>query len=57
MRTRYICEMELANRLDRINEPDTIKMAKLARELAAKGNDVINLSLGEPDFNTPQHII
>ena len=49
--------MELAKRLERINEPQTIKMAKMARELKAKGNDVINLSLGEPDFNTPQHIV
>ena len=31
-------------------------MAKLGRELAAKGFNVINLSLGEPDFDTPQHI-
>ena len=31
-------------------------MAKLGRELAAKGIDVISLSLGEPDFKTPQHI-
>lgn len=49
--------MELANRLDRINEPQTIKMAKLARELADKGHNVISLSLGEPDFDTPQHIV
>jgi len=31
-------------------------MAKMGRELAAKGVDVINLSFGEPDFNTPQHV-
>jgi aspartate aminotransferase len=31
-------------------------MAKKARELKAQGKDVINLSLGEPDFDTPQHI-
>lgn len=31
-------------------------MAKLARALAAEGKDVINLSFGEPDFQTPQHI-
>ena len=31
-------------------------MAKLARELRAKGNDVVGLSLGEPDFDTPEHI-
>lgn len=48
--------MQLAQRLDRITEPQTIKMAKLSRELKAKGLDIIDLSLGEPDFRTPQHI-
>lgn len=48
--------MQLANRLDRISEPQTIKMAKLSRALKAEGVDVIDLSLGEPDFRTPQHI-
>jgi len=46
----------LANRIQYINEPQTIAMAKAARELTAKGFDVINLSLGEPDFDTPEHI-
>jgi aspartate aminotransferase len=46
----------LANRVDWINEPQTIAMAKKARELMAQGIDVISLSLGEPDFETPQHI-
>jgi aspartate aminotransferase len=49
--------MQLAKRLDRISEPQTILMAKLGRELKAKGVNVIDLSLGEPDFKTPQHII
>jgi aspartate aminotransferase len=40
----------------RFSEPETLKMAKLGRELRAKGIDVIDLSLGEPDFDTPQHI-
>ncbi len=48
--------MELAKRLDRISEPQTIKMAKLTRELKAQGQNIIDLSLGEPDFRTPQHI-
>lgn len=48
--------MQLAQRLDRISEPQTIKMAKLSRELKAKGLDIIDLSLGEPDFQTPEHI-
>lgn len=48
--------MELSSLLNRFNEPETLKMAKLGRELRAKGIDVIDLSLGEPDFDTPQHI-
>ena len=46
----------LSSLLDRFNEPETLKMAKLGRELRAKGIDIIDLSLGEPDFDTPQHI-
>ncbi len=48
--------MQLSSLLSRFNEPETLKMAKLGRELRAKGIDVIDLSLGEPDFDTPQHI-
>lgn len=48
--------MELSSLLNRFNEPETLKMAKLGRELRAQGIDVIDLSLGEPDFDTPQHI-
>lgn len=48
--------MQLSSFLDRFNEPETLKMAKLGRELRAKGIDVIDLSLGEPDFDTPVHI-
>jgi len=48
--------MQLSSRLNRFNEPETLKMAKLGRELRAKGIDVIDLSLGEPDFDTPDHI-
>lgn len=48
--------MELSSLLTRFNEPETLKMAKLGRELRAKGINVIDLSLGEPDFNTPHHI-
>lgn len=47
---------ELSSLLNRFSEPETLKMAKLGRELRAKGIDVIDLSLGEPDFDTPQHI-
>ena len=48
--------MALSSILSRFSEPETLKMAKLGRELRAKGVDVIDLSLGEPDFDTPQHI-
>ena len=48
--------MQLSSFLQRFNEPETLKMAKLGRELRAKGIDVIDLSLGEPDFDTPAHI-
>ncbi|MGV8880164.1 MAG: pyridoxal phosphate-dependent aminotransferase [Sphingobacteriaceae bacterium] len=46
----------LSDRINNLSESQTIKMAKLSRELAAKGVDVINLSFGEPDFHTPDHI-
>lgn len=48
--------MELAQRLSRIAESQTIQMSKLSRELKAKGIDIIDLAIGEPDFDTPQHI-
>ena len=48
--------MEIASRLSRFNEPETLKMAKLGRELRAQGHDVIDLSVGEPDFDVPQHV-
>ena len=49
-------DIQLSSLLQRFNEPETLKMAKLGRELRAKGIDVIDLSLGEPDFDTPRHI-
>src|SRR5690348_6927939 len=52
----YNQSMELSSLLSRFSEPETLRMAKLGRELRAKGFDVIDLSLGEPDFDTPQHI-
>lgn len=39
-----------------MQESATLKMAKISRELKAQGHDVIDLSIGEPDFDTPQHI-
>jgi aspartate aminotransferase len=46
----------LSSLMSKFNEPETLKMAKLGRELRAKGIDVTDLSLGEPDFDTPEHI-
>ena len=46
----------LSDRIVSLSESQTIAMAKKARELVAKGIDVINLSFGEPDFQTPQYI-
>ena len=48
--------MQLSSLLTKFNEPETLKMAKLGRELRAKGIDITDMSLGEPDFDTPQHI-
>ncbi|MFM1931919.1 MAG: hypothetical protein RL226_1222, partial [Bacteroidota bacterium] len=42
--------------LQGLSESATLAMARISRELKAKGLDVISLSLGEPDFNTPDFI-
>jgi aspartate aminotransferase len=49
-------EPHIADRVLAMAESETLKMARMARELRAKGHDVISLSLGEPDFDTPDHI-
>lgn len=50
-------ELELlSERLRALSESETLAMTKKARELAAQGHNVISLSVGEPDFQTPQHI-
>lgn len=46
----------LADRINYLEESSTLLMSKKSRELAAQGNKVINLSIGEPDFKTPKHI-
>ncbi len=51
-----VSKATLSQRVQKMAESATIKMAQLARELKAEGHDVISLSLGEPDFDTPQHI-
>ena len=47
---------KVSNRLNRLAESATLAMARMSRELQAKGIDVIALSLGEPDFDTPEFI-
>ena len=46
----------LSNRINNLTTSQTLAMAALARELKAQGKDIISLSLGEPDFNTPDFI-
>jgi len=46
----------LSDRINNLAESETLAMANLSRELKAQGHDVISLSLGEPDFNTPDII-
>ena len=46
----------LSERVNNLSESATIAMARKSRELKAQGIDVISLSLGEPDFNTPDFI-
>ena len=46
----------LSDRILSMEESATLAMAKKARELKSQGIDIISLSLGEPDFKTPQHI-
>jgi len=61
----YICSFKkytqvdkniLSDRILNLSESATLEMTRLSRELKAKGVDVITLSIGEPDFNTPQHV-
>jgi aspartate aminotransferase len=47
---------QLSERLNRLSPSQTLAMSQKSNELKAQGVDVINLSVGEPDFNTPDHI-
>lgn len=47
---------ELSNRLNRLSPSATLAMSQKSGELRAQGVDIINMSVGEPDFNTPDHI-
>jgi aspartate aminotransferase len=46
----------LSDRIKSLSVSQTLAMAQISRELKAKGLDIISLSLGEPDFNTPDYI-
>lgn len=48
--------IRLSDRVNGLAESETLAMSRICRELAAKGNHVINLSIGEPDFYTPDYI-
>lgn len=47
---------QLSDRLNRLSPSATLAMSQKSNELKAQGIDIINLSVGEPDFNTPEHI-
>ena len=47
---------QLSDRLNRMAPSATLAMSQKSSEMKAKGIDVINMSVGEPDFNTPDHI-
>ena len=48
--------VKLSNRLNRLAPSATLAMSQKSSEMKAQGIDVINMSVGEPDFNTPDHI-
>lgn len=46
----------ISTRVNNLAQSQTLAMSQKSNELKAQGIDVINLSVGEPDFNTPDHI-
>ena len=49
--------LKFSERVNKVKPSFTLEMTSRAADLRANGIDVINLSVGEPDFNTPNHII
>jgi aspartate aminotransferase len=49
--------MRLTSRLASVVPPATLTLAQKARDLAADGRDVVNLTVGEPDFRTPEFVV
>ena len=52
----YMSQKQIADRVQALAQSQTLAMSQKSAELRAKGIDVINMSVGEPDFNTPEHI-
>ena len=52
----YVNMAQLSSRLNRLAASATLAMSQKSSEMKAQGIDVINMSVGEPDFNTPDHI-
>ena len=48
--------MELSNRVKNLSPSATFAMLQKTTELKAQGIDIISMSVGEPDFNTPDHV-
>lgn len=49
--------MKVAKRVDAVKPSATLKISSIAKQLAKEGKDVVDMSVGEPDFKTPQRII
>ena len=49
-------ESRISKRMARLSPSMTFAMNQLSNDLKARGIDVVNMSLGEPDFDTPEHI-
>ena len=49
--------IKLSNRIKKLIHPSPLQMATIAADMKSQGKEVINFSVGEPDFNTPKHII
>ena len=49
-------ELELSSRVKKVKPSPTLAVSAKAAELKAQGKDIIGLGVGEPDFNTPDHI-
>ena len=56
LKNAFLSMAQLSNRLQRLAPSATLAMSQKSSEMKAQGIDVINLSVGEPDFNTPDHI-